>query len=177
MSDHKKWFKVWATILLDPHFVNLSLEDVGRWTRLGALMVSQGDNGKLVLCPPAKAFVLAMECDTFEATIEALKRLPNVYISVTHEEGKFDNGKTFVYMRNWFKYQVDSTAYERIKRSRYKRRGEEKRSITSTSPSSRASRPAPGGASATRENEGDIMPQEYWAQVKAEIKAAGEKKV
>jgi hypothetical protein len=30
-------------------------------------------------------------------------------------------------MRNWFKYQVDSTAAERVKLSRYKRRGEEKR--------------------------------------------------
>jgi hypothetical protein len=86
-------------------------------------MVSQGDNGKLILKRPAKPFVVAMECDTFGAAIDALKVLPNVQI----EEGKFDNGKTSVIMLNWFKYQVDSTGYERVKRSRYKRRGEESR--------------------------------------------------
>lgn len=123
MADQKKWFKVWTTILLDPHHMNMSLESVGRWTRLGALMVSQGDNGKLSLIPPAKSFLVAMECDTFDAALDALKVLPNVQI----EEGKFDNGKTTVIMSNWFKYQVDSTGYERVKRSRYKRRGEESR--------------------------------------------------
>ena len=123
MADQKKWFKVWTTILLDPHHMNMSIQNVGRWTRLGALMVSQGDNGKLSLTPPAKAFCLAMECDTFEGAIDALKVLPNVQI----EEGKFDNGETTVSILNWFKYQVDSTGYERVKRSRYKRRGEESR--------------------------------------------------
>jgi hypothetical protein len=123
VADQKKWFKVWTTILLDPHHMNMSLENVGRWTRLGALMVSQGDSGKLVLIPPAKSFLVAMECATFDAAIDALRMLPNVQI----EEGKFDNGKTTVIMSKWFKYQVDSTGYERVKRSRYKRRGEESR--------------------------------------------------
>lgn len=123
MADHKKWFKVWTTILLDQDHMNMSLENVGRWTRLGALMVSQGDNGRLILKPPAKAFLIAMECDSFKDAIDAIKVLPNVQI----EEGKIDNGKTTVIMTNWFKYQVDSTGYERVKRSRYKRRGEERR--------------------------------------------------
>lgn len=149
MSDNKKWFKVWATILLDPQFRNLSISDVGRWCKLGALMVSQGENGMLILYPPAKAFVFDLECTSFDDAVSALKRLPNVRVEMSQS----DNGKTIVIMRNWFKYQVDPTAYERVKRSRYKRRGEEKRSLTSTSTSS-ATRSAPlAGASATRENE------------------------
>jgi len=148
VADQKKWFKVWTTILLDPDHMNMTLENVGRWTRLGALMVSQGNSGTLLLSPPAKSFMVAMECNTFEAAIDALKVLPNVHI----EEGKCDNGKTIVIMNNWFKYQVDSTSYERVKRSRYKRRGEESRVEKSredkkkppfNSPLTKFQRPAP----------------------------------
>ena len=121
MSDQKKWFKVWATITTDPHHSNMSLENVGRWTRLGALLVSVGDTGKLEITPPAKSLCALMECGDFNALIEVLKLLPNVQI----EEGQSDNGSFTVIMQNWFKYQVDSTGYERVKRSRYKRRGEE----------------------------------------------------
>jgi hypothetical protein len=123
MADHKKWFKVWSTILIDPHHTNLDLASVGRWTRLGAMMVSAGDAGSLEIIPPAKSFLVAMDCANLDAAKCALKALPNVQI----EEGKSDNGSFIVIIQNWFKYQVDSTSYERLKRSRCKRRGEEKR--------------------------------------------------
>jgi hypothetical protein len=124
MADQKKWFKVWATILIDPHHANLSIQNVGRWTRLGAMIVSSGDAGKLRVIPPAKHFLVAMECADLEEAKSVISMLPNVCI----EEGENDNGTFSVIMQNWFKYQVDSTAYDRLKRSRYKRRGEEKRS-------------------------------------------------
>lgn len=125
MADTKKWFKVWSTILIDPHHSNLSLEDVGRWTRLGAMIVATGDNGQIQIIPPAKAFLTAMNCPDLDSAKHALMRLPNVQIDVTHEEGISDNVSFTVIMQNWFKYQVDSTGYERLKRSRHKRRVEE----------------------------------------------------
>lgn len=121
MADTKKWFKVWASIIGDPDHSNLSLEDVGRWTRLGALIVSVGEAGRIIITPPARIFLAAMDCVNLESAKVAITRLPNVQI----EEGKSDNGSFIVIMKNWFKYQVDSTSYERLKRSRCKRRGEE----------------------------------------------------
>ncbi len=123
MADQKKWFKVWSTILIDPHHANMSLENVGRWTRLGAMIVSSGEAGELKIVPPAKHFLVAMDCTDLEAAKREISMLPNTVI----EEGRNDNGTFTVIIKNWFKYQVDSTAYERLKRSRYKRRGEEKR--------------------------------------------------
>ena len=100
MSDNKKWFKVWATILVDPHHSNMSVQDVGRWTRLGALMVSQGNNGRMQIIPPAKPLCVLMECGDFTALIEVLKLLPNVQI----ETPKNDNGAITVSFTKWFKY-------------------------------------------------------------------------
>jgi hypothetical protein len=87
------------------------------------MMVSAGTAGSLEIIPPAKLFLTAMDCATLEAVKVALKRLPNVQI----EEGQSDNRGFTVIMQNWIKYQVDSTIYERVKRLRCKRRGEEKR--------------------------------------------------
>lgn len=179
MADQKKWFKVWASILLDPHFSNLSLADAGRWTRLGALLCQAGDNGKLRIDPPAKMMLLWFEIDTLAELRKTFKRLPHVsvvdlntplfkdrstrkwyvhqdassgQIGVPANDPESDNGSFIVIMRNWFKYQVDSTAYERVKRSRYKRRGEETLTTTSTS-TPRATQPAPVvGPTAAREN-------------------------
>lgn len=127
MADQKKWFKVWSSILLDPHHMNMTLENVGRWVRLGAMMVSQGENGRLLLIPPATHFVVAMNCPNFEQAMEVLKGIPNVCIDVCNEEGKSGHGEIIVTMKNWYKYQVDSTHAERKKWARYKRRGEESR--------------------------------------------------
>lgn len=101
----------------------MSLENVGRWTRLGAMMVSVGDCGRLEIIPPAKSFLVAMNCADLVSAKVALNALPSVHI----EEGKSDNDSFTVIMENWSKYQNDSSVYERVKRLRCKRRGEERR--------------------------------------------------
>lgn len=160
MSDNKKWFKVWATILVDPHHSNMSVQAVGRWTRLGALMVSQGNNGRMQIIPPAKALCVLMECDNFDALLIALKSLPNVHIDPPHSDNNMgphgpplnDNGAITVSFTKWFKYQMDSTGYERVKRSRYKRREDKIRSkSTSFLTSPRATRSPLERGGATRE--------------------------
>jgi hypothetical protein len=159
MSDNKKWFKVWASILNDPTFLNMSLENIGRWTLLGAMICQQGDNGKLQVLPPSKLLALRFGVDDFDALKMALKVLPNVHLIDCHPA----NDGFIVTLKNWYKYQVDSTSGERVKRIRYKRRGEEKRSrtSTSTSPATSTSRsaspPAPfrGGGSQAQTSGGE----------------------
>lgn len=87
-------------------------------------MVSQGNNGRLQIIPPAKHLCLLMECGDFEALLCVIKVLPNVQIDPPQN----DNGVITVSFTKWFKYQMDSTGYERVKRSRYKRREEKIRS-------------------------------------------------
>lgn len=150
MSDNKKWFKVWASLLADPSFQNIRLEDMGRWVLLGALICQQGENGKLTIYPPASIILAMFRVATIDDLKVALLRLPNVQI-----QGPFgDNGSFIVLMRNWYKYQVDSTHTQRQKRARYKKRGEEKRSYTSTStppPASRFGASPPRSRSETAE--------------------------
>lgn len=150
MADQKKWFKVWGSILVDPTMSGLTLSDMGRWVRLGAYISTSGKNGKLVVTYPSPMFLLAMEVESLADAKMALRRLPNVTVidwpitTQSHgESGQFqrskvtvenDNDGFTVIMRNWFKYQVDSTSYERVKRSRRKKRGEEKRREESEKP-------------------------------------------
>lgn len=132
MSDQKKWFKVWMSILTDPHFINLSCKQAGRWMRLGALLCQQGTDGKLVIRPPSLTYQEWFEVESFIDLVMCIKELPNVQIRPLEN----DNGEYIVIMLNWRKYQLDSTGYERLKRSRYKRREREDKTLTSKSTSS-----------------------------------------
>lgn len=177
MADQKKWFKVWGSILVDPSLSRLSLADMGRWVRLGAYMTTSGERGKLIIIAPAPMLLLAMEVESLMDAKMALKRLPNVSINDLNN----DNGDFVVIMRNWFKYQVDSTAYERVKRSRRKKRVEEKRSLTSTSTSTPRAPRSPlerGGTSRetavkgfeeAANNELCGPPKNMWAEVEKKI--------
>jgi len=125
LADHKRWFKVWTTILDDPHFQELSLEDIGRWTLLGAMLASVGSRGHLASPSGARRLREVLRTDTVDDLKAALLILPNVLI----EDKKFDNGDFDVIMDKWFYYQEDRTAAERVKRSRSKNRIEEEEKI------------------------------------------------
>jgi len=122
MADNLRWFKVWTTIASDPHFQEMSLEDMGRWIVLGALTAAHGVNGKLPVTPHATVLCRHMNCAKEELK-DVLKRLPNIQF----EEGKTDYAIGTVTWKNWHKYQRDSTVAKRVQRLRSKRRGEERR--------------------------------------------------
>ncbi len=107
MADQKKWFKVWNSILTDPSFLDLPVEQIGRWTLLGSLISLHGENGKITLSKDALHKLLRVQNDNDLV-------LPNVML----EEGESDNGIITVIMKNWLKYQLDSTGYERLKKFR-----------------------------------------------------------
>lgn len=107
MADQKRWFKVWSSILNDQGFHKLGNEFLGIWCRLGCLICQQGSNGKI------EAEISYFE-DQLKCKFDAILMLPNVVI----EEVKSDNGRKTVTIKNWNKYQLDSTGYERIKKFR-----------------------------------------------------------
>lgn len=123
MADLKRWFKVWTSVLDDPHFQELALEDIGRWALLGAMLASVGSKGRLQSPPGARRLREVLRFDTVDALRTGLRTLPNVLV----EEGKNRHGDFVVTMAKWNKYQVDTTQAARAKASRAKRRGEEKR--------------------------------------------------
>jgi hypothetical protein len=139
MADQKRWFKVWASILADPHFGELELEDVGRWALLGAYMAMHGTHGTLTVPGEGRTFCSVLRVTDLKAARAALERLPNVTVDVRanvhetsaetarNEEGQNRYGEFTVTLRNWRTYQDDSTARERMKTLRSKRRGEERR--------------------------------------------------
>jgi len=123
MADLKRWFKVWTTILEDPHFQELSLEDIGRWVLLGAMTASVGSAGRLEVPGSGRRLCEALRLPDLDAVKTMIPRLPSVVL----EEGKERNGGPSVTWQNWTHFQEDSTRAERAKASRSKRRGEEKR--------------------------------------------------
>jgi uncharacterized phage protein (TIGR02220 family) len=134
MADQKRWFKVWSSIALDPTFLSLPVEVVGRWTLLGAWIAAHGEHGQITASLTAIRHVLRIPEN--DNGVSAVKALPHVRV----EEGQNDNDEFTVIMLNWSKYQEDSTVYERVKkwrntksvtvqeeRRREEKRGEEKR--------------------------------------------------
>jgi len=117
VADNLRWFKVWTHLINDPHFQELSLNDMGRWTLLGAYVAQHGIKGRLRVPPQASRLCQILRCDRCD-----LKSVLNVLPNVLFEEGKTDNDDMTVTMQNWLKYQVDRTVAERVKRLRSKRR-------------------------------------------------------
>ncbi|MFH1218223.1 MAG: hypothetical protein V1679_00055 [Candidatus Peregrinibacteria bacterium] len=109
MADNKRWFKVWNSLLTDPSFGDLPVEQIGRWTLLGALISLHGEKGKITLSKKSLFRLLRIQNDN-----ELV--LPNVIFNTPNP----DNGNITVIMNNWSKYQLDSTGYERLKRYRNK---------------------------------------------------------
>lgn len=127
MADLKRWFKVWTSLLVDMD--NLSDDLVGKWTRLGCRIALVGNAGSVqfdnwehlarffrVTVPEAQVVLIA---------------LPSLVIS----GGENHDDTITVTMKKWHTYQEDSTAKERMRTLRAKRRGDKKRrEVTAVEP-------------------------------------------
>jgi len=111
MADNKKWFKIWTTILTDPHLFTIPLEDFARWFILGALMATHGTGGKITVSK--KQLCNLFRSDNDNDMKNSLNNMPNITWSN-------DNDTITVIMEKWYKYQVDSSTYERLARHRKK---------------------------------------------------------
>ena len=123
MADQKRWFKVWTSIISDDDFDPArigGLLGLGRFAMLGAYTALHGTRGTLEVMPDT---LLRL---TNAANIDEL-RSELALKNVSFEEGKNRYGKVTVTWEKWLTYQEDSTAKERMKTLRAKRRGEERR--------------------------------------------------
>ena len=122
MADQKKWFKVWTSILSNANFAEMSLEDIGRWTLLGAAIALDGDKGTLEIPGEGKELCRILRVKDLAEAAYTLKRIKSAALEVQKASG----AKSVRY-RNWYTYQEDSRRLERRSRTA-QRRGEEKRS-------------------------------------------------
>jgi len=122
VADQKKWFKVWTSILSNANFAEMSLEDIGRWTLLGAAIALDGDKGSLEIPGEGKELCRILRVKNLTEAAYTLKRIKSAELDVQKV-----SGKKSVRYRNWYTYQEDSRRLERRSRTA-QRRGEEKRS-------------------------------------------------
>ena len=86
---------------------DLSLEDIERFTVLGCLIAQKGSGGEITLS------------ENTVTTFLKCKKLPEKFIKDFHlREAKSDNGEITASFAHWYKYQMDSTGYERVKKHR-----------------------------------------------------------
>ena len=111
MADHKKWFKVWTSLLTDPEFDDMPNWCIGVWVRLGALVAQHGENGKLSLSK--QQFLKRANITENDLLIigECLSKI-NVKVEIIETE------LVSLSYDRWSKYQVDWGSYERVKKFR-----------------------------------------------------------
>jgi len=109
MPNNMKWFKVWETLLIDMIIHNISLEDIGRFTILGLLITKKGKKGNVMITP--EALKTYFKCE----------KLPEKFvIDFNVNDNANDNGTRSVSLKNWRKYQENTSGYTRLKRWRLK---------------------------------------------------------
>lgn len=134
MADQGRWFKVWTSILDDPDFQELTLEDVGRWALLGAMTKLVGDHGVLTINGTGRRLCQVLQVASLDDARTSLQRLPNVRVDdVKNRYGDITVTLTVTF-KNWRKYQEDSTVAQRQRMSRSKKRREEMREKTRKDP-------------------------------------------
>jgi hypothetical protein len=123
MADQKRWFKVWTSLIVDMDA--LPNDVIGAWTRLGCRAALVGSQGRVIFTGWAHL------ARFWNVTVDDAQRLaslmPNVCVTVDVEEGTTRYGELTVTLKNWLKYQEDSTVAARMRALRSKRRGDKRR--------------------------------------------------
>lgn len=110
----RRWVKVWHEILTDQNFQNMSLDQQARFYNLLVYTSAHGDSGTIKIVSPGRVFVHLLQCENYDHLVQCITEIPNIGIVEN------DNAELSVTFFNWYKYQVDSTSYERVKRHRNK---------------------------------------------------------
>lgn len=133
MADGKQWFKIWTSILTDPHLSSLHNQSVGCWLRLCALMAQHGNNGILTI-PQNQLIVTLHLINASQKEIDNIfNELVKLKINISESIKKDNVTDVTLQILNWQKYQAFSDSYERVmkhrkaKSNRYISNGQEKR--------------------------------------------------
>ena len=111
----RRWVKVWHEILTDQNFQNMSLDQQARFYNLLVYTSAHGDSGTIKIVAPGRVFIHLLQCENYDHLVQCITEIPNIGIV------KNDNAELSVTFSNWYKYQVDSTSYDRVKKHRNKR--------------------------------------------------------
>lgn len=113
-TGKRQWAKVWHTLLTDPCYQGLSLEQQARYINLLIFMSAHGKKGALRIDSPARQLIFTLQCFNFDHLKEVIKELPNLKIKESKSNGDF-----IVTFENWYKYQIDDST-ERVRKFREK---------------------------------------------------------
>ena len=97
---------MWCSADDDPDLDNLSIEDYGRYCKLGAQTKEHGTDGVLVIRPPARTVLAKLQLPDFDSFIAFARRLPNVHIDARSDNGSGVTDVTVTFA-NWSKFQGD----------------------------------------------------------------------
>jgi hypothetical protein len=81
MADQRRWFKVWTSIAANGRFAEMSLEDIGRWTLLGAAMALDGDHGTLQVPGEGRELCRLLRVPSRFEAFRLLLRWPSLHVS------------------------------------------------------------------------------------------------
>lgn len=111
-TGKRQWAKVWHTLLTDPCYQGLSLEQQARYINLLIFVSAHGKKGSLRIDSPARQLLFTLQCSDFNHLKEVIKWLPNLKIKESKSNGDF-----IVTFENWYKYQIDDST-ERVRKFR-----------------------------------------------------------
>ena len=113
MADQLRWWKLWVSVLTDENLANLPMDDCWRWAMLGVWLRVHGEGGSAISRAPHEALASTFRLTSHGGSYggrqamarrvrEILTRLPGVIVDEIPEGLRIS-------MRNWRKYQEDSS--------------------------------------------------------------------
>ena len=103
---------MWHEVLTDPKIQSLPMDQIGRYFNLLVYVSCHGDNGAAKISVSDTYLFRLFQVENFDQFKSCVSKFPNIEID-TH-----DNAEIGVSFLKWSTYQVDSTAYDRLKRHR-----------------------------------------------------------
>jgi len=169
MPPHRPWLKTWISLLTDPDFDALTLQDQARWLRLFLYVGANGERGQLVLkegLDPSRtgsgSISNLFRLRFAKQTREALGRLPNVVV----EDAQFPSTETTITFTKWAKYQEDNSQ-ERLRKHRRSKAERNADSPFPETPTDRFKRPL-GNGSRGEEKRIPLTPRERGTNPRAQ---------
>lgn len=130
MGDQQRWFKLWCSAPDDDDLQALPPATRWAWAAFGAYTKLHGTRGRVTITDTNAALAGQLGVPLGDL-FKTIRMLPHMTVTCVTEPPfsvtRTDYGKLTVTWDNWPKYQEDSTQAERQRRSRSKKRGEEKR--------------------------------------------------
>lgn len=113
----RRWVKLWHEVLTDDDFHNLNMAQQGRYYTLLIYTSAHGQNGKLIIKPPARTLVHLLQYEDYDSLKKGVIVMGKVLKNLSINNLK-NNGGLSLHFKNWHKYQVDDSR-ERVANYRH----------------------------------------------------------